>query len=154
MNSLQALKNGSNLLREKNISTHIIDSELLLSKILNKTREEMLINLNEKIDEKNKFIFKKYLSRRTKKEPIAYILEEKEFWSKKFFVNKDTLIPRPETELLVDKLLKIYSGKKLSILDIRFRNIDKPGFDHRFGVCTLVFGFEYPYSLMSVSMHK
>ena len=61
MNSLQALKNGSNLLREKNISTHIIDSELLLSKILNKTREEMLINLNEKIDEKNKFIFKKYL---------------------------------------------------------------------------------------------
>ncbi len=118
MNSLQALKNGSSLLKEKNISTHIIDSELLLSKILNKTREEMLINLNEKINEKNKFIFKKYLLRRLKKEPIAYILEEKEFWSKKFFVNKNTLIPRPETELLVDKLLKIYSGKKLSILDI------------------------------------
>ena len=45
-------------------------------------------------------------------------MEEKEFWSKKFNVNKDTLIPRPETELLVDKLLKIYKGKKISILDI------------------------------------
>tara|TARA_B100000902_G_scaffold31893_1_gene38199 strand:- start:1312 stop:2154 length:843 start_codon:yes stop_codon:yes gene_type:complete len=118
MKSLEVIKNGSNLLREKKISTHIIDSELLLSKALNKRREEILVNLNEKINKRNLLKFQKYLLRRSKKEPIAYILEEKEFWSKKFFVNKDTLIPRPETELMVDKLLKIYSGKKISILDI------------------------------------
>ena len=45
-------------------------------------------------------------------------MEEKEFWSKKFFVSQDTLIPRPETELIVEKLYKIFKGKKISVLDI------------------------------------
>ena len=58
------------------------------------------------------------MNRRLKNEPIAYILKEKEFWSKKFTINKHTLIPRPETELLVDKLIKIYENKKISVLDI------------------------------------
>ena len=77
-----------------------------------------MTNLDEKISKKNISKFQKYLNRRSKNEPIAYILREKEFWSKKFYVNKDALIPRPETELLVDKLLKIYKDKKVSILDI------------------------------------
>ena len=77
-----------------------------------------MVNLNKNINEKEISLFKEYLKRRIKNEPMAYILEEKEFWSKKFKVSKDTLIPRPETELLVDKLLKIYRGKKISILDI------------------------------------
>ena len=49
---------------------------------------------------------------------MAYILGEKEFWSKKFEVNKDTLIPRPETELLIEELCKIYKNKEITILDI------------------------------------
>ena len=89
----------------------------MLSKHLKK-REEILINLNQKIDDKDMLIFNNYLSRRSKKEPIAYIFKEKEFWSKKFYVNRHTLIPRPETEILVEKLLKIYSGKRISILDV------------------------------------
>ena len=118
MNILEAIKIGSNLLREKNIPSHILDSELLLSKTLNKSREKILTNLEKKIVKKNFSIFKGYLKRRSLHEPIAYILEEKEFWSKKFKVNKDTLIPRPETELLVNELLNIYGKKKISILDI------------------------------------
>ena len=118
MKALDIIKIGSNLLREKKITSHILDSEILLSKTLNKSREEVLINLDQKINKKSISIFNKYLKRRLKNEPIAYILEEKEFWSKKFYVSKDTLIPRPETELLVDKLLDIYKGKKISILDI------------------------------------
>ena len=114
----EIIKIGSNLLKEKKIQSHILDSELLLSKTLNKSREEILINLDQKIDKKNISTFKEYLQRRSKCEPMAYILEEKEFWSNKFFVTKDTLIPRPETELLVEKLLKMYDGKKISILDI------------------------------------
>ena len=51
----------------------------------------------------------KLIERRSCKEPIAYILNEKEFWSKSFFVNKHTLVPRPETELLVDKLVKKFT---------------------------------------------
>ncbi|MEC7179558.1 MAG: peptide chain release factor N(5)-glutamine methyltransferase [Pseudomonadota bacterium] len=118
MKILEAIKIGSNLLKEKNIPSHILDSELLLSKTLKKPREKILTNLEKKIEKKNFSIFKGYLNRRSKNEPIAYILEEKEFWSKKFKVNKDTLIPRAETELLVDEILKMYTGKKISILDI------------------------------------
>ena len=118
MNALELINIGSLLLKKKNISSHTLDSEILLSNTLKKTREELLINLNQKINEKNILKLRSYLNRRLKNEPIAYILEEKEFWSKKFKVNKDTLIPRPETEILVDKLITIFMGKKLSILDI------------------------------------
>ena len=118
MNAFEVIKFGSNLLKEKKIPSFILDSEILLSKILNKTRENVLINLDQKINIKNISTYKEYLKRRSNNEPIAYILGEKEFWSKKFNVNKDTLIPRPETELLVDKILKIYQEKQISILDI------------------------------------
>ena len=118
MNNFEIIKIGSNFLKEKKIKSHILDSELLLSKILNKSREEILINLDKKISKESISAFKSLLKRRSTSEPIAYILGEKEFWSKKFYVSKDTLIPRPETEILVDELLKMYSGKKVSILDI------------------------------------
>ena len=118
MNAFEIIKFGSNLLKEKKIPSFILDSEILLSKILNKTRENVLINLDQKINIKNISTYKEYLKRRSNNEPIAYILGEKEFWSKNFNVNKDTLIPRPETELLVDKILKIYQEKQISILDI------------------------------------
>ena len=118
MKALEIIKIGSNLLKQRNILSHILDSEILLSKTLNKSREELLINLDQKINKKNISTFHSYLQRRSRNEPIAYILEEKEFWSKKFNVNKDTLIPRPETELLVDILSTNYNKKKISILDI------------------------------------
>ena len=118
MNIIELINIGSKLLKEKNIRSHILDSEILLSKTLNKSREDILINLEKKINEKDIFKYKNYINRRIKNEPIAYILEEKEFWSKKFKVNKNTLIPRPETELLVNKLSEIFKEKKISILDI------------------------------------
>ena len=118
MNILEMIKIGSNFLKEKKIPSYILDSEILLSKTLKKTREEILINLNQKIARKDKLVFENYLCRRSKNEPIAYILEEKEFWSKNFYVTRDTLIPRPETELLVDKLLRNFNNKKITILDI------------------------------------
>ena len=114
----EAIKSGSKLLKEKNIRTCILDSELLLSKSLNKSREEILTNLDQNINKSALTNFNKYLIRRSKKEPIAYLLGEKEFWSKRFFVNKNTLIPRPETELLVEKLVTLYKKKRVVILDI------------------------------------
>ena len=114
----EAIKSGSKLLKEKNIRTCILDSELLLSKSLNKSREEILTNLDQNINKSALTNFNKYLIRRSKKEPIAYLLGEKEFWSKRFFVNKNTLIPRPETELLVEKLVTFFRKKRVTILDI------------------------------------
>ena len=118
MKVIEIIKTGTKLLKEKNISTYLLDTELILSKSLNKSREEVLVNLEQNINQKSLTDFNEYLIRRSKKEPIAYLLEEKEFWSKKFFVNKDTLIPRPETELLVEKLITIFKKKRINILDI------------------------------------
>ncbi len=118
MNIFEIIKFGSDLLKERKIPTHILDSEILLSKILKKSREEILVNLDKKIDKKKFLVFERYLLRRAQNEPIAYILKEKEFWSKKFTVNQHTLIPRPETELLVYEILKLYRNRKITILDI------------------------------------
>ncbi len=118
MNALELINIGTKELQQKNIGTSRLDSELLLSKILNKKREEVLINLNQKISKRDFSKYKNYIKRRSQKEPIAYILEEKEFWNKSFFVSSDTLIPRPETELLVEKLIEIFKDKQISILDI------------------------------------
>ena len=116
MNYLETLNFGSNKLKLKNISSHILDSELLLSFTLNLSREKILINLNEKIKKQKFNIYKRLLSRREKNEPIAYIIKKKEFWRNMFYVNKNVLIPRPETELIVEevlKVLKIGSSKRL-----------------------------------------
>ncbi len=118
MKTFEIINIGSNFLKENKIQSNIIDSEILLSKTLDKSREQILINLDKNIKKKDFAVFKKFIKRRSKNEPIAYILEEKEFWSKKFIVNKSTLIPRPETELIVESLVKIFEGKKITILDI------------------------------------
>ena len=118
MNVLELINIGSTYLKEKKISSHILDSEILLSKTLKKSREEILINLGQEINKQKIFKYRKLLERRSKYEPIAYILREKEFWSKKFIVNKDTLIPRPETELLVNELVQVFKDKSIYILDI------------------------------------
>ena len=80
MKALEIIKMGSSLLKNKKISSHILDSELLLSKTLKKSREEILVNLDKKIDKKKFLVFERYLLRRAQNEPIAYILKEKEFW--------------------------------------------------------------------------
>ena len=118
MNALELINFGASELRRKKIGTSRLDSELLLSKILDKNREEILINLEQKICQKNFLKYKQLIQRRSQCEPIAYIVKEKEFWSKNFLVSSDTLIPRPETELIVEKLTKIFEEKKISILDI------------------------------------
>ena len=118
MEILELINNGSIKLKNKNIYSHKLDSEILLSRVLNKTREELLINLNQKIAPRKINDFYKLVDRRSLSEPIAYILKEKEFWSKNFFVNRSTLIPRPETELMVEKIVKIFKTKDIFILDI------------------------------------
>ena len=118
MNTLELINAGSSRLKSNNIFTHKLDSELLLSEVLKKTREEILINLNAKMSQIDILKFKNLINRRAKKEPIAYILKYKEFWSKKFQIDKSTLIPRPETELMIEYLINVFKRKKINILDI------------------------------------
>ncbi len=118
MNTLQVLNKGSSILKIQKIKSFQLDSELLLSKALNRKRENILINLDQEIDSKLISQYCQLILRRSFREPIAYILKEKEFWSKTFYVNRSTLIPRPETELLVERIVKEFKKKKISILDI------------------------------------
>ena len=119
MNTYELLKIGSTALKEKKIVSYDLDSEILLAKVLNKNRQDLLRNLTQKIHKKYFLKYSNFIERRSNHEPIAYILNQKEFWSKFFYVSKDTLIPRPETELMVDRLIKKYKNKKnISILDM------------------------------------
>ena len=118
MNTLELLNFGSCELKKKEITTHRLDSEILLSNVLKKKREQILVKLNQSIKKKDISAFYKLIKRRAAKEPVAYIIKKKEFWSKNFKVNENTLIPRPETELLVQNLIKTYKDKKISMLDV------------------------------------
>ena len=120
MNTLELINLGSNILKLKKIDSYKLDSEILLSNVLKKSREKLIINLNEKVDSDQIIMFNKLIYRRSLNEPIAYITKQKEFWSKKFKASRNTLIPRPETELMIEELLKIYKKNKKSIfiLDI------------------------------------
>ena len=118
MNTLELLNSGSKTLKKNKIETHQLDSELVLSNLLKKQRENLLINLNEKVSKNIIDNFKSLIARRAHREPLAYILKKKEFWSKDFFVDRNTLIPRPETELMVEKIVNIFKKRKLNILDI------------------------------------
>ena len=117
MKTAQLLDFGSNILRSKKIISHRIDSEVILSYILKISREKLLIK-EDKICNENITKFKSLISRRLKQEPVAYIITRKEFRSEDFFVDKKSLIPRPETELLIDPIVKIFKNKNLFFLDI------------------------------------
>ena len=119
MNYFQTLKFGSDKLKLSNLNTHMLDSELLLSYSLNLPREQILINLDAKIKKNKLNLFKKLIYRREKKEPIAYITNKKEFWKNNFYINKNVLIPRPETELIVEEIIKkIHINSSKHILEI------------------------------------
>ena len=118
MEILELLNIGARQLKKNSITSHRLDSEILLSKVLNKNREDLLINLNKKIKSSTVKAFRKLIEKRSLQEPIAYILKKKEFWSNNFVVNHDTLIPRPETELMVEKLINVFKSKKIFFLDI------------------------------------
>ena len=117
MKTTQLLDFGSNILRSKKIISHRIDSEVILSYILKISREKLLIK-EDKVCNENIIKFRSLISRRLKQEPVAYIIARKEFRSEDFFVDKKSLIPRPETELLIDPIVKIFKNKNLFFLDI------------------------------------
>ena len=119
MNYIEILKIGENFLKNNNIKNPYLDSELILSKAINRERQEILLNINKKLNNKDIIKFRTYLLRRIEKEPIAYILGFKHFWNYKFFINNSVLIPRPDTELVIEESLKLLpNNKSIKILDI------------------------------------
>jgi len=118
MNLDNTVKKASQILKNHNIHSHELDAQIILSSIMGVKRESLItnneINISKKIMEK----YDSAIKRRIKKEPVAYIIGKKEFWSEDFMVNHGTLIPRPETELLIYKIINFFKNKKINILDI------------------------------------
>ena len=119
MNSIELIRIGTKILQKASKFNAELDSELILSNILNTTREKLIIhpkkNINKVLENKFKFDIKE----RKLKKPIAYILGYKEFWKHKFITDPNVLIPRPDTEIIIEKVLKNFKkNDNKNVLDI------------------------------------
>ncbi len=119
MNIESAIIKGRKVLKDKLILTADLDTELLLAKAINKSREYIFLNPQKKINKSACQNFERLIKKRSLKIPIAYLTNTKFFWNSEFYVTSDTLIPRPDTEILVETILNLTKHKKkLQVLDI------------------------------------
>ena len=120
----EILKLGVELLREKNIEEPNLKVKMLLSDVLNKTKEYLIIHDEEEVNENEKKVFLEKIERLRNYEPIQYILNRQEFMGFSFSVNENVLIPQPDTENLVEEVLHIADkldkdiNEEIRILDL------------------------------------
>ena len=112
------IKQASLLLKNQNIISHELDAQIILSDIMRVTRDFFVANSHINVSKNTIKKFNRAIKRRINREPVAYIIGKKEFWSQDFVVNQATLIPRPETELLIYKVVDFFKNKKINVLDI------------------------------------
>ena len=104
MNIEKTLNRGINILKANKIPNPHLDCEILLSKSINKDKKHIILNLKETLTNKELNNFNRFIERRKKGEPIAYLINKKEFWKDEFYVDKDVLIPRPDTEIIIEEV--------------------------------------------------
>ena len=110
---------GCKHLKNSLIKSPKLDSEILLSHVLNKNLKEMILDHDFRAKDNDVKKFRSLINRRMTGEPIAYILRNKEFWKYNFYVDQNVLIPRPDTEIIIEEILKIFKkSQKKSVLDI------------------------------------
>lgn len=115
-----ALVSAKQRLRERGISTFALDSEILLGVALNYSRETLTLNRDALLSDIQQDIYEVLIARRLEREPIAYILGVKEFYGRDFEVTQATLIPRPDTEIMIEAVVdQVAKGAKFAtILDL------------------------------------
>ena len=119
MNIQSAIIQGTSILKDKSINSAKLDSEILLASAIDQDRKYIILNNDQDIKEENFRYYQKLINKRSFRKPVAYLINKKYFWKYKFFVTQDTLIPRPDTELIVEQILKLTKFKnKMKILDI------------------------------------
>lgn len=102
---VDVLHNGSELLKDAGVEEFELDARLLLENVLNKSRSELFLARDVKLTDNQLVRYQTFIERRGQREPVAYILGEQEFWSLDFIVSPHVLIPRPETEFLLEQVL-------------------------------------------------
>ena len=119
MDIQSALKKGQSILIDNNIISAKLDSEILMSQAIRKNKKFIILNLHKEIKKKDLDYFDNLIQERAKSKPIAQIIKKKYFWKYEFIVNNNVLIPRPDTEILIEQALKLVKNKnRLQILDI------------------------------------
>tara|TARA_B100001063_G_scaffold246568_1_gene286358 strand:- start:1958 stop:2800 length:843 start_codon:yes stop_codon:yes gene_type:complete len=119
MNLKDTINHGQKVLKNNNIISSKLDSEILLSEVIKKDRKYIILNLEKKINDEHLKKFKDLINLRSRGKPVAYITGKKNFWKNEFIVTEGVLIPRPDTELIIEQVIKITKQKsKLKILDI------------------------------------
>ena len=119
MNIASAINKATNILKKRNIKTPLLDSEILMSQVIRKDIKYIVINADKKLRIKDLKLYENLINQRSYKKPLAYLLGTKGFWKHEFIVSKGTLIPRPDTELIIEQVLEITKNKsKLHILDL------------------------------------
>ena len=119
MNIQSAIKEGTIILKNSYIKTAKLDSEILLAKVLGSKREDIILNIQKNLDDDHLDHFKKLIKERANRKPIAYLLNKKFFWNYEFYINENALIPRPDTEVIINEILRLAKNKnKINILDI------------------------------------
>ena len=114
-----ALKKGKLILRDNKIKSAELDSEILMSQAIRKDKKYIILNYNKKIKKKDLKYFDFLIQERIKKKPIAYLTKKKDFWKYEFLIDKNVLIPRPDTEVLVEQILELTKNKaSMRILEI------------------------------------
>ena len=119
MNINLAINKGSKFLSSKFIKNSHLDSEILMAKTICKDRKYILLNSTKILKKIELINFYTLIKQRSLGNPIAYLTNKKFFWNSEFIVTQDTLIPRPDTELVVENILNLTKQKnKINILDI------------------------------------
>ena len=119
MDIQSALKKGQSILIDNNILSAKLDSEILMSQAIRKNKKFIILNLHKEIKKRDFNYFDLLIQERAKSKPIAQIIKKKNFWKYKFIINNNVLVPRPDTEILIEQVLKLTKNKnKLQILDI------------------------------------
>ena len=114
-----ALTQAQNTLINKNIKSASIDCEILMSKALDKDRKYIILNPKKKLENYELTYFDSLIKERSYGKPIAYLTEKKYFWNSEFLIKKDVLIPRPDTEIIIEQVLKLNKNRfKQRVLDI------------------------------------
>jgi release factor glutamine methyltransferase len=117
---IEAINNAAQKLSENGVSNARLDAELLLSHVLNKNRAWLITHIHDALEGKNLQFFEGAVDRRARREPLQYIIGKQEFWGLEFRVTPDVLIPRPETELIIESALAIARDRHgpLTIIDL------------------------------------
>jgi len=115
---LESLQLSSDYLEKKGIESARMNAELLLADILKCGRLDLYLKFDKPLTDEETSIYRDYIARRGKFEPLQYILGKVEFYGISFMVNPDVLIPRQETEILVEQVLNFTGSGNLNILDI------------------------------------